>query len=146
VARAVESNGLARHEGDELVVPLSPPQTAASQLAPLVQRTLPVWLPPHIAPRRESRSLRVVAPKGWTFAPLPTGGDENGGAFGHAHLEVARDPRDPHAVIVKRTVVFDQSTISVDEYPKWRGWVQRIDALMHRTVRLTPAAAAGGAK
>jgi hypothetical protein len=140
------SRGLARHEGDELVVPLSPPQTAASQLAPLVERTLPVWLPPHIAPRRESRTLRVVAPKGWTFAPLPAGGDENGGPFGRAHLDVARDPHDARTVVVKRTVVFDQSTIGVDEYAKWRGWVQRIDALMHRTVRLVPAAAAGGAK
>ncbi len=134
------SSGLARHEGQELVVPLAPSQTTASQLAPLVQRTLPVWLPPHIAPRRESRTLRVVAPSGFAFEPLPPGGDENGGAFGHAHLEIAKDPADPRAVVVKRTVVFDRSQISVDEYPKWRAWVQRVDALMHKTVRLAPAA------
>ena len=133
------SSGLARHEGDELVVPLSPAQTTASQLAPLVERTLPVWLPPHIAPRREARTLRIRAPQGWTFAPLPAGGDENAGAFGRAHLEVARDPHDPRTVVVRRFVVFDQSTIGVDEYSKWRAWVQRVDALMHRTVRLIPA-------
>ncbi len=134
------SSGLARHEGQELVVPLSPSQTTASQLAPLVNRTLPVWLPPYVAPRNESRTIRVVAPAGYAFEPLPPGGDENGGAFGHAHLDVARDPRDPHTVVVKRTIVFDRSEISVEEYPKWRAWVQRVDALMHRSVRLVPAA------
>ncbi len=46
------SAGLGRHEGTELVVPLSPSQPLASQIAPLVKRTLPVWLPPWLAPRR----------------------------------------------------------------------------------------------
>ncbi len=134
------SSGLARHEGQELVVPLSPSQTTASQLAPLVNRTLPVWLPPYVAPRKESRTIRVVAPSGYAFEPLPPGGDENGGAFGHAHLDLARDSRDPRTVIVKRTIVFDRSEIAVEDYPKWRAWVQRVDALMHRSVRLVPAA------
>jgi hypothetical protein len=135
------SSGLARHEGQELVVPLSPSQTTASQLAPLVERTLPVWLPPYVAPRKESRTIRVVAPPGYVFEALPPGGDENGGAFGRAHLELTRDPGDPRTLVVKRTVVFDKSEISVEEYPKWRGWVQRVDALMHKSVRLSPAAA-----
>jgi hypothetical protein len=137
------SNGLARHEGDELVLPLSPSQTLASHLAPLVKRTLPVWLPPHVAPRKESRTIRVVAPKGWTFEPPPRGGDENGGPFGRAHLDLSRDPHDKQAVVVALTVVFDQSAISADEYPKWRAWVQRVDALMHKSLRLAPA---GGAQ
>jgi hypothetical protein len=140
------SDGLARHEGQELVVPLSPSQTTASQLAPLVRRTLPVWLPSFLAPRKEARTIRVVAPKGYAFEALPKGGDENGGAYGRAHLEITRDPADARVVVVKRTVVFDQSTIGVDQYPKWRSWVQRVDALMHKTVRLAPAAAAGGAR
>jgi hypothetical protein len=134
------SNGLARHEGQELVVPLSPSQTTASQLAPLVKRTMPVWLPPYVAPRKESRTIRVLAPAGYRFEALPPGGDENGGAFGRAHLEMTRDARNPQAILVKRTVVFDRSEISVDEYPKWRAWVQRVDALMHKSVRLVPAA------
>jgi hypothetical protein len=139
------SDGLARHEGRELVVPLSPAQTSASQLAPLVKRTLPVWLPPNLAPRKEARTLRVVAPAGFTFGALPSGGDVTGGAFGRAHLEVVRDPTDPRAVLVKRTVVFDQSTIGVDEYPRWRSWVQRVDGLMHKALRLAPVGAAGEA-
>jgi hypothetical protein len=132
------SSGLARHEGPEMVLPLSPSQTTASQIAPLVKRTLPVWLPSSMAPRKESRTIRIVAPKGWRFEALPQGGDENGGPFGRAHLDVAPDPRDPQAVIVKRTMVFDQSTISVEEYPRWRAWVQHVDALMHKAVRLEP--------
>ena len=133
------SNGLARHEGAEMVLALSPSQTTASQLAPLVKRTLPVWLPSSMAPRKESRTIRVVAPKGWRFETLPTGGDENGGPFGRAHLEVLQDPRDPQALLVKRSMVFDQSVISVEDYPRWRAWVQRVDALMHKAVRLEPA-------
>jgi hypothetical protein len=133
------SAGLARHEGAELVLPLSPPQTMASQIAPLVKRALPVWLPPSMAPRRESRTLHVVAPRGWRFEPLPPGGDENGAAFGRAHLDISSDPRDARAVVVKRTMVFDQSAISVDEYPRWRAWVQRVDALMHKVLRLEPS-------
>ncbi len=140
------SDGLARHEATELVVPLSPSQPLASQLAPLVKRTLPVWLPPNLAPRKEARTLRVVAPKGYVFETLPRGGDENGGTFGRAHLDVSRDPGDPRAVLVKRTVVFDQSVISVDEYPRWRAWVQRVDALMHKALRLSPGPAAGAAR
>jgi hypothetical protein len=133
------SAGLGRHEGTELVVPLSPSQPTASQIAPLVRRTLPVWLPPWLAPRKESRTIRVVAPKGWRFEALPQGGDENGGPFGRAHLDIAFDPHDPGTVVVHRTTVFDQSAISVDEYPRWRAWVQKVDALMHKAVRLEPA-------
>jgi hypothetical protein len=132
------SDALARHEGTELVVPLSGSQTLASQIAPLLKRTLPVWLGPTMAPRREARTIHVVAPKGWRFEALPPGGDENGGPFGRAHLDFARDPRDARAVVAHRVVVFDQSAISVEEYPQWRAWVQRVDALMHKAVRLEP--------
>jgi hypothetical protein len=132
------SEALARREGTELVFPLSASQTLASQIAPLVKRTLPVSLPSTTAPRRDGKTIRVVAPKGWRFEPLPAGGDENGGPFGRAHLDIARDPRDPQAVVVKRVMVIDQSFVSVDEYPRWRAWVQRVDALMHKAVRLEP--------
>ena len=50
VKYSAHSQGLARHESGELVVPISPSQTLASQLAPLVKRTLPVVLPPYLAP------------------------------------------------------------------------------------------------
>ena len=38
----------------------------------------------------------------------------------------------------KRTIVFDQSAIAVDDYPKWRAWVQRVDALMHKASASCP--------
>jgi hypothetical protein len=132
------STGLARSEGRELVLALSPTQTLAAELAPLVKRTLPVWLPPNVAPRREVHTIRVVAPKGWSFEPLPEGGDEPGGSFGRARLELTRDPSNPRAILAKRTMIVDQSVIPVEEYPRWRSWLQRVDALMHKSVRLAP--------
>jgi len=137
------STGLARHEGQELVVALSPAQTLASQFAPLVTRTLPVWLPPHNAPRKELRTLRIEAPPGFEFEPLPRGGEVAGGAFGNARLDISRDPTGPRRVVVKRSIAFDQNVISVREYPQWRSWIQKIDGLMHQSIRL---AATGGAR
>jgi hypothetical protein len=139
VSWRAHSTGFARSEGVELVVPLSPSQTLASQLAPLVVRTLPVWLPPQVAPRREARKVRIVAPSGYNFEALPPRGDVDGGAFGRAHVDVVRDPSDPRSVVATRTIVFDQSVISAHEYPAWRSWLQRVDALMHDSIRLTPA-------
>jgi hypothetical protein len=131
-----KSEGLARHEQSDMVLPLSPSQTLASQIAPLVKRTLPVWLPPYMAPMHETRTIRIVAPKGFHWGALPPGGDENGGELGRAHLDVMPDKTDPRAILVRRTLVFDQSVVGVDKYPAWRAWVQRVDALMHRSVRL----------
>ena len=131
------SEGLARREGEELAVPVAETATLTSQLAPLVKRTLPVVLPPRLAPGHETRAITIVAPAGFAFADLPPGGDEPGGEFGKAHLEFAR-AAGKNAVIVKRSVVFDMSTIPVEKYAKWRGWLQRVDGLMHRMVRLVP--------
>ncbi len=130
------SDGLARHEESDLVVPLSPSGALAAQLAPLVRRTLPVSLPSQLAPSHQARTLRIVAPRGFRWGDLPAGGDENGGEFGRAHLAVERDARDPRALVVKRTVVFAEHLIPVDKYGAWRAWLQRVDTLMHKGVRL----------
>jgi hypothetical protein len=131
------SEGLARREGEELAVPVAETSTLTSQLAPLVKRTLPVVLPPRLAPGHETRAITIYAPPGFVFADLPPGGDESGGEFGKAHLEFAK-AAGKNAVIVKRSVVFDMSTIPVEKYEKWRSWLQRVDGLMHRMVRLVP--------
>ena len=131
------SEGLARREGTELAVPVSGTQTLTQQLAPLVKRTLPVVLPPSTAPGHQSRTITIVAPPGYAFAELPPGGDENGGEFGRATLSFAK-AAGKNAVVVKRSVVLDLSTIPVDKYAKWRAWLQRVDGLMHRMVRLVP--------
>jgi len=117
-----------------------------SQLAPLVTRTLPVVLPTHTAPSHQTRILRIMPPEGFAAAELPPGGEESGGEFGRAHLEIRRDPGRARAVLVKRTVVFDMSTIPVQKYEAWRAWLQRIDALLHRSVRFAPVGARAGSK
>jgi hypothetical protein len=132
------SEGLARREGKELAVPLAGPMTLTSQLAPLVTRTLPVVLPPEVAPGYEARSITIVAPPGYAFADLPPGGVEAGGDFGTARLEFRRAKGRADAVVAERRLVFDQSTIPVDKYAAWRSWLQRVDRLTHQTLRLVP--------
>ncbi len=130
------SEGLGRREGDELAVPLAESSTLTSQLAPLVQRTLPVVLPPRVAPAHETRTITIVAPAGYAFADLPPNGEVAGGEFGKAKLDFKRTGKG--TVVVTRSVVFDLATIPLDKYAKWRAWLQRVDGLMHRTVRLVP--------
>lgn len=133
------SRAMARREGADLVLPLSSAQTYGSELAPLPTRTLPVLLPSYLAPSHQRRTVRVRAPEGMTWAELPPGGDADGAEFGRAHLEIARDARDPRTLIIKRSVVFDQHLIQVDRYAAWRSYVQQVDALMHKEVRLVEA-------
>jgi hypothetical protein len=83
--------------------------------------------------------MRVIAPAGFTWGELPPGGDANGGDFGKARLEVSRDAKDQRALIVKRTIVFNQHLIPVDKYQAWRQWVTSVDSLMHKDVRLVEA-------
>ncbi|HEY1960260.1 MAG TPA: transglutaminase-like domain-containing protein [Polyangiaceae bacterium] len=129
------SDTLARREGHDLVVPLSPSWTFTSALAPLVTRTLPVVLPPQLAPNHQVRTLRITAPPGMKWTELAPGGEVNGGDFGRASLEVRRDPRDARVLVVTRKMTLDRNFIPVDRYPAWRAFLQRVDALMHRTVR-----------
>ncbi len=131
------SEGLGRREGDELAVPLAESSTLTSQLAPLVRRTLPVVLPASMAPGHQTRAITIVPPPGYAFAELPPNGEVAGGEFGKARLEFKR-AQGKNAVVVTRSVVFDLATIPVDKYAKWRGWLQSVDGLMHRTVRLVP--------
>ncbi len=136
-----KSRGLARHEGRDLVISLSPSNTYGSVLAPLVERTLPVQLPPHLAPSHQNRTTRILAPAGFAWGPLPPGGSTNGGAYGRASVEITKDPKDARALLIKRSVVFDQHLIPVDKYASWRAFITQVDALMHKEVRLVPAAA-----
>ncbi len=131
------SEGIARREGNELVVSIAEASTLTSQLAPLVKRTLPVVLPPRLAPGHDTRVITIAPPDGYTFAELPPNGEEQGGEFGKARVEFKK-VNGKNAVTVTRTVLFDMSTIPVDKYTAWRGFLQRTDALMHRVVRLVP--------
>jgi hypothetical protein len=132
------SLALGRTEGADLVVTLTPSLTMTSQFAPLPRRTLPVVLPPQLAPSRTVRSFLIVAPEGMRVGPLPPGGSADGGEFGSAtlDLEVLQDGR---AVRLKRGLTFDQDTIPVDRYEAWRAWLTQVDALMQRSIRFVPA-------
>lgn len=134
-----QSRAMARREGKDLVLSLSRSSTYGSALAPLPARTLPVVLPSYLAPSQQSRTLRVLAPRGMTWGELPPGGHAEGGAFGRAELVVSRDTRDPRALVVTRTVTFDQHQIPVADYPAWRSFIQQVDALMQKEVRLVEA-------
>ena len=138
-----KSRGLARREGKELVLSLSPSNTYGSTLAPLVERTLPVQLPPHLAPSHQNRTTRILAPAGYAWGELPPGGEANGGAYGRSKIEIAKDPKDARTLLIKRSVVFDQHLIPVEKYASWRAFIQQVDALMHKEVRLVPS---GGEK
>ncbi len=133
------SRNIARREGKDLVLPLSPSNTLGSNLAPLATRTLPVELPPHLAPSHQNRTLRVIAPAGYAWGELPPGGDADGKDFGRAHLEVAKDAKNPRVLTIKRRLVFDLHRIPVERYGAWRAWIQQVDALMHKEVRLVEA-------
>ena len=134
-----KARGMARREGKDLVLSLSPANTYGSSLAPLVERTLPVQLPPYLAPSHQNRTTRVIAPAGFTWGELPPGGETNGGPFGRAKIEITKDPKDARALVIKRSVVFDQHLIPVDKYAAWRAFIIQVDALMHKEVRLVPA-------
>ena len=94
----------------------------------------------HRAEPPDARRSGSLPPPGYQAAELANGGEENGGEFGYAKVEIKDDPDSPRGVLVKRTVVFDMSTIPVDKYDAWRAWLQRVDALLHRSVRFSPAA------
>jgi len=130
------SEGFARREGTELAVPVSPVSTLTSKFAPLVKRTLPVVLPPSVAPGHHTAEIEIIAPKGFVFADLPPSGNEEAGEFGHAELEFRKVSAD--RVQVTRSMTFDMSTISVAKYAQWRSWLQRVDGMLHRVVRLVP--------
>ncbi len=133
-----KSFALARREGNELAVPIAGPSTLTSMLAPLVKRTQPVVLPPDMAPGHDTRTITIVAPKGYVFAELPPGGEEQAGDFGSARVTFNKVAGKADRVTVVRHIAFDLSTIPVDRYEAWRAWLQRVDRLTHQMVRLVP--------
>jgi hypothetical protein len=136
VSYKATSEGYARLEEGELLVPLGGSKTLASELAPLVKRTLPVVLPPHLAPSHETRTIRILAPPGFRFDGLPQGGEEVLAPFGQARLEIRPEGTGGRAVQVVRHLSFDAHRISVEQYSDWRLWLQKVDRLMRKNLRL----------
>ena len=90
-----------------------------------------------VAPQHRDMTIEVIAPQGFVFADLPPDGEEDGGEFGKASLSLVLSP-DKRRVTVKRTVALSRSRIAVAEYPRWRAWLQRVDGVLQRSVRLLP--------
>lgn len=130
------SQGYARREGGDLVLPLAATSTLTSQLAPLGTRTLPVALPADLAPSHQSRTLRIQAPAGFRWAAPALGGVEREAEFGRAELSITQ--AGPQTMVVRRQVVFDQHLIPPSRYAQFRAWLQRVDALMNKQLRLEP--------
>ncbi len=128
------SEGLARRDQNDMLVPLGGASTLASTLAPLVKRVLPVQLPPHLAPSHQTRTVRFTAPAGYTWADPPEGGEVRGGTFGDARLDVKRIS--PTIIEMHRTLVFKDHRIAPEQYGAWRNFLLSVDGLMHRSVRL----------
>lgn len=137
VTFGAKSTSMARREGSDLVVAVAPPRPITTALAPLVERTLPVELPPSIAPTHRNVVIELVAPSTHSFAPLPPDGEADGGTFGKAMIRFAL-ANNKRSVIVTRDIALQRWRISVTEYQAWRAWLQEIDALLQRTVRLVP--------
>ena len=135
------SDAFAQREGKALAFPLAPATTLTSRLAPLTRRTLPVVLPVHAAeggaPSRDTREIEVQAPPGFRLAALPRSGHEPGGEFGEARLEHSR--KSDRVLLVRRTLIFRADTVPPEKYASWRAWLQRVDSLMHQSVRFLPA-------
>lgn len=132
------SASFARREGRELALPVFGSFSFSASLAPLTKRSLPVVLPPQLAPSHQRRSMTITAPAGFDFAELPPGGEAKGGAFGSAKLAFTRG-KTARSVVVEASIVFDDSTIEVAEYPAFRAWLQSADALFRQNLRLVPS-------
>jgi hypothetical protein len=131
----LESRSMARREGTDLVVALAPPTPLTAMLAPLTSRKLPVELPPQLAPTHRNMTLTIRAPATHRFADLPPDGVADGGRFGRAEVKLKLSA-DKRSVVAERTVSFAQYRIEPADYPRWRAWLQSIDRLLQRSVRL----------
>ncbi len=137
VTYGARSGSMARREGADLIVAIAPPMPITTTLAPLTQRQLPVELPPSIAPVHRRMTIDVLAPASHLFADLPPDGTEDGGTFGKASVTFKLSAS-KRKVTITRSVAFDQARIPAADYSKWRSWLQGIDRLLQRGVRLVP--------
>ena len=131
------SQRLARKEGRDLVLALAPPTPLTMQLAPLHERTLPVQLPPQLAPSHHDVSVELVAPTGYRVAALPPDDAFAEAGLGSANQSFSVSP-DGRRLGLRRSVRFDASRIEPSRYPAWRTWLRNVDRMLRRTVRLVP--------
>ncbi len=132
----VKAQGFARNEGDEWAIASLGNYSLMSNYASLSERTLPVVLPPYLAPSHQRRTITITAPKGFKWKALPPGGEAKGGGFGSAKVSFKEGKA--NSIVIDTEVVFDKSTIPVSEYAAFRKWLEGVDALVRQSVRYVP--------
>ncbi len=132
------SAALGRREGSDLVLGVRWGAPLVPALAPLVKRVTPVSIPPNAAPSSDTVTGVVILPAGYKLGELTAGGTVDGGAYGRASLTIEKGKKEG-TVVVKRTIVLDQSVIPVAEYDSWRNFLLKVDALLRREIRLVKA-------
>lgn len=137
VGYGATSRRVARREGEDLIVTFAPPTPLAMQLAPLHERTLPVQLPPHLAPSHHDVAVELIVPEGFRIVEVPPDDTFAESGLGSASQSFAPSA-DGRRLSVKRTLRFDASRIEVTDYPRWRAWLRHVDTMLHRTMRLQP--------
>lgn len=143
---SVKTEDFARNEGDEWSIQTLGSYSFMANYASLSTRTLPVVLPPYLAPGHQRRSLTINLPAGFAWKSLPPGGEAKGGAFGTAKVNF-KPGRGPRSITIETEVIFDKSTIPVSDYPAFRKWLESVDALIRQSARFVeePAANKAGA-
>ncbi len=136
VAYEARLTGVARRQGSVLIVPLGPSTSLVSELAPLPIRTLPMVLPPSLAPSRQKKRLAFVAPVGREWSSVPSGGSVEHAMFGSASLALRVSGRE---LVIVRELLLRRDQISVKDYAAWRAWLASADALFLRTAQLSQA-------
>jgi hypothetical protein len=135
--KAKSLGGFARFDAGSLVFELRTRSTLASKYAALPKRTLPVVLPPHVAPSTETHVVTVDAPAGFRLASPAYEESVSGGAFGNVHVKVARisDTR----ASIERTITFEANEIPVKDYEAFRAWLVKADSALRRGLRFSGA-------
>jgi hypothetical protein len=136
--RGRSQGGLARMDGTSLIFELRTHTTLASKYAPLATRTLPVVLPPQVAPSTETHSVTIEAPVGYKLETPDYEANEAGGAFGSVHVKVRK--LSERRALIERTTTFDQHEIPVKDYEAFRSWLVRADSILKRGVRFSGGA------
>jgi transglutaminase-like putative cysteine protease len=134
---SAKSKAYARAEGTDLVVPASFDSRFVEYYAPLATRVTPVSLSYGEAPSQKILKTTITPPAGYELQEVTDGGKVDGGPFGKASLTIEKQGK---TVVITQTIVFDQSQISVKEYPAWRAFLFSIDALSRREIRFTKKA------
>jgi tetratricopeptide (TPR) repeat protein len=137
VAYQATSRALARREGEDLVLSFAPPSPLATELAPLATRTLPVVLPPQLAPSHHDVTIVVTIPDGFRLAAVPPNDELVAGNLGavRQRFELSKDGK---KLTIARSLRFDASRIEVNDYARWRSWLREADRIRSRTLRLIP--------